>query len=85
MKNNTITARINDLELEHLKEIKKFREELQNDGTEYSYSDIIRIALSYMYDVEVFGSRTMTYDPDLGRQQQELAKKYWEEHNKTTG
>lgn len=81
MKNNTITVRINDLQLEHLKEIKALREQIQNDGYEYSYSDIIRIALSYMYDIEVFGSKTVTYNPEKGKLQQELAKKYWEEHN----
>lgn len=81
MKTNTITARINDLELEHLKALKENRELIQNDGIEYSYSDIIRIALSYMYDVEIYGSRTMTYDPELGRQQQEEAKEYWAKHN----
>lgn len=85
MKNNLVQARINDLELEHLKQLKLFREAIQNDGIEYSYSDIIRIALSYMYDVEIYGSRTMTYDPERGKKQQEEAKQYWEEHNKTTG
>ena len=54
LRRHTITIRINDKEFANLLELKEQRDELQKDeGIEYSYSDLFRIALSYMHDIEI--------------------------------
>ena len=54
LKRHTITVRLNDKEFNILKELKAFKEELQKEeNIEYSYSDLLRIALGYMYDIEI--------------------------------
>ena len=54
LRRHTITVRINDKEFANLLELKEQRDELQIDeGIEYSYSDLFRIALSYMHDIEI--------------------------------
>lgn len=47
------TVRLNDQELKQLKELVDYRNMIQNYEIKYTESDIIRIALSYMYNMEI--------------------------------
>lgn len=53
-KNFTITVRLNEKEMEGVKELIAYRNALQEvEGIHYSQSDIVRIALGYMYAMEI--------------------------------
>lgn len=75
-------ARLNELEQLHLIEMIDNRNKSQNNDIEYSISDIIRIALSLMYQVEITGEIETIYHPEIAEKQQEEYKKFWERHQK---
>lgn len=78
-KTNThiVTVRLNELEYSYLNRLVVQRMNIDDfDG--YTKSDILRIALGYMIDVELWGSRTTTCNKEIAKLQQEYAKAYWE-------
>lgn len=74
-KNHTVTVRLNDLEYEYLQKLKEKRFEIE--GQEYSYSDLMRIALGYMTDREIWESVEYKVIPEIRKKQMEYAKNYW--------
>lgn len=61
---HTITLRLNDRDYDYLNEIIVKKEDLQADeGINYSISDILRIAIHYMHEIEI--EECWTYDRSL--------------------
>lgn len=76
-KTHTVTLRLNDLEYEYLNKLLEHRKQY-DDFERYTQSDILRLALGYMIDIEYWNSRTTKVNVEKMKKQNEYAKAYWE-------
>lgn len=76
-KTHTITLRLNDLEYSYINKLLEQRKTI-DEFEGYTQSDILRIALGYMIDIEIWGSKTVQFNPEISKTQMEYAKAYWE-------